>query len=1285
MRWGLILASVAIAVIIALAGTATWISSEAALRMLLDYAVAQSDGKLTIEEARGSLLGRIELARVRYRDGETQLTFENVTIDHLPRSLINRRLTIADLTAKRVSIDIGPGDGSAPAMPSSLALPIDLTIERARIEALAWRSGSRSGTLQDLVFAFDGDRTRNRLRDLAVAATGAKLTGEATVGTTAPFATQAAFALDLGKPHPEGRVQATLAGNFNELVATGKSTLSGIAADVRAKLAPFARQPFVEGALAATDVDLFRLDATLPVTRLALDVVATPAPDGFAGHATIVNSAPGPVDANRIPMARARAAFSLAGDVLSIRDLAAQAHGGASIAGSGSVNIANRENRWQLTVERLDLRRLHSALIETRLSGRIDADVRARVQRVVADVAQRDVRLAVTASYDGETIVAERLLARARDGSLEGSGRIALSGRRPFSLDVRAKQFDPSRFGSFPAGRLDGTIVARGTASPSVAAQVTVNVSPGSRLAGLPAQGRVQGEFTTATARAVDADLTLGSNRVQATGDLGKTGDSVRVKLAAKRLEELDPLLPAAAPKPVSGSLAGTATFQSLARGAKLEFDIVGTNLKAGPDWQFGSLNAQGRLTHAAPLSQLRVSALQDISVAAHGTQVSIPAGKATAAKIALTGSAASHTLDVALNDGDAAVEGRVIASLSGAEAAPSWSGRVESLAARGWPNVPPLALVTPATFKVERDSIVLDAFRIDGAGGQLDVESLRWVNGELSTSGRFTGLPIAPLLTTAGLADRLRTDLVLGGAWDVSSREAWKGTFKVARERGDVYFDDPAAEGASRVSLGLTTLALDATLEGTRITGHAQMHARLGGNALADFELSAPGGARHPFSADTRVNAKVRAHVPSLAAAQPWIGTSTRVQGQMIADVAIGGTIGKPALSGQLVGYGLRVDMPQFGVSYRDGQLRVASGPEGISLEELSFNAGDGRFFASGLLGLPTDGATALAKSQIRWRAENFRATNRPNLRLIVDGEGTLAMEQKRLVLRGKLSADEGNIEYRSTADTTLADDIVVVGRPRPARVRPDAMMTDAPLDLDLEIALGRNLRFAGEGLEARLAGRVHVTSRAGGAIQARGTIRTVRGTYHAFGQRLTIERGRVLFDGPIANPSLDIVALRKNLPVEAGVVITGTVRAPLVRLTSEPPVPDNEKLAWLLTGGPSGSGSARDSAALSAAAAALAGRGGKPITQRLAQSIGLDDISFAQRDVVDGADSVSNEVITLGKRISDRLYVAYERGVTLATDALRIEYVLSRYFTVSAFAGTESGVALSFRRNWP
>ncbi len=81
-------------------------------------------------------------------------------------------------------------------------------------------------------------------------------------------------------------------------------------------------------------------------------------------------------------------------------------------------------------------------------------------------------------------------------------------------------------------------------------------------------------------------------------------------------------------------------------------------------------------------------------------------------------------------------------------------------------------------------------------------------------------------------------------------------------------------------------------------------------------------------------------------------------------------------------------------------------------------------------------------------------------------------------------------------------------------------------------------------------------------------GQLYTVNGTYFAYGQKLSIDPGRLIFDGPLDNPALDIVALRRNLAVEAGVAVTGTVRVPIITLTSNPPVPDSEKLSWLVLG---------------------------------------------------------------------------------------------------------------------
>jgi translocation and assembly module TamB len=220
---------------------------------------------------------------------------------------------------------------------------------------------------------------------------------------------------------------------------------------------------------------------------------------------------------------------------------------------------------------------------------------------------------------------------------------------------------------------------------------------------------------------------------------------------------------------------------------------------------------------------------------------------------------------------------------------------------------------------------------------------------------------------------------------------------------------------------------------------------------------------------------------------------------------------------------------------------------------------------------------------------------------------------------------------------------------------------------------------------VDTRLAGRIRVTTDANGNVRANGTIRSVNGTYIAFGQKLTIDRGRLIFDGPPDNPALDVVALRKNLPVEAGVELSGTVKVPQVRITSNPPVPENEALAWLVTGQGLSNSSRVDYAALSAASAALLGRSGKPITARIAQSIGLDDISLKSNAPTSGAEgTAASQVVVFGKRISDRLSLGYEQGLSLATSAVRLEYALSRQVTLRAEAGQVSGVGIVYRRNF-
>jgi translocation and assembly module TamB len=99
-----------------------------------------------------------------------------------------------------------------------------------------------------------------------------------------------------------------------------------------------------------------------------------------------------------------------------------------------------------------------------------------------------------------------------------------------------------------------------------------------------------------------------------------------------------------------------------------------------------------------------------------------------------------------------------------------------------------------------------------------------------------------------------------------------------------------------------------------------------------------------------------------------------------------------------------------------------------------------------------------------------------------------------------------------------------------------------------------------------------------------------------------------------------------------------------------------------------------------LQAAAGALLSRGDAvPIDRRMAQAVGLDEVSLR------GGGELEGNVVALGKRLSDRLYVSYEQGVgAVATNLVKLDYVLGRRWSLRAETGTTSGAGLFYRFSW-
>jgi translocation and assembly module TamB len=155
--------------------------------------------------------------------------------------------------------------------------------------------------------------------------------------------------------------------------------------------------------------------------------------------------------------------------------------------------------------------------------------------------------------------------------------------------------------------------------------------------------------------------------------------------------------------------------------------------------------------------------------------------------------------------------------------------------------------------------------------------------------------------------------------------------------------------------------------------------------------------------------------------------------------------------------------------------------------------------------------------------------------------------------------------------------------------------------------------------------------------------------------------------------NPGLDVVAMRKNQAVEAGVAVTGTINSPYVRITSQPPVPESEALAWLVLGHGPGDASRGDLAMLPLAAASLFGDAKTP-QGSFAQRLGVDSIALR-------GGTLNSQVVAVGKRLAHNVYVIYEQAVGATTNVLKLELNMTQRLLMRAEAGQVSSLGLFFR----
>jgi len=824
---------------------------------------------------------------------------------------------------------------------------------------------------------------------------------------------------------------------------------------------------------------------------------------------------------------------------------------------------------------------------------------------------------------------------------------------------------------------------------------------------------------SVAAAGTLDADLRLGGNRLvlEGRGDPASNGrtDRLRAELSAENLGTLAPMArlnPALADwLPRQGSAVGTATAAGRWPDLRSEGQLKLRQLLVGSlgvargsaDWKLDTGGGQP-LALQLDLTDLRwgVAPRQQRVQSLHGEVRGTMADhriEVTATSPAAPPAATGRFLGLQTQAGTRASLLAQGAWTREAGGGGRWMARVERLLLGAWDgretaltapgpaaaaaSAAPIAASTapmPLAWVDARDLRAELRFNPEGdltlvtaEPGRVrlaDTATLRWdaVRLDFSTAEPRIELradvepfAVAPLLARLQPGMGWSGDLKLGARIVVNAAERMQVEATFSRQDGDLH----AASGDGLLLLGLTDLRGALTARDGTWAFEFDAAGRSLGAVRGSLRARTAPERRWPDN-DAPVDGSLKLRVADIGIWNNFLPVGWRLAGELAAEAGISGRFGEPKYTGQVSGQKLSVRNLLQGVNVTDGDVAVRLDGDSARIERFTLRGGEGTLSLTG-------GADFTAgQARVSAVAQRFRVLGRVDRQLTVSGQAEMVVGEESLKVNGRVVADEGFFDItRSDAPSLDSDVSVRSAEPQPTEADAAAQpRARRDVQVALVLDMGNNLRLRGRGLDAGLRGQLRVTT-PGGRLAVNGTITTDGGTYAAYAQKLEIERGLVAFSGTLGNPRLDVLALRPNIDMRVGLAITGNLLTPRVRLFSEPEMSDSEKMSWLLLGRASDGLGRNDTALIQRAALALLAGEGEAPTETLLKNLGIDDLSLRQAD-----GDARETVITLGKQLSRRWYLGYERGVNATTGTWQLIYRIAQRFTLRAQSGLENSL---------
>lgn len=1241
---------IALAMLLGLVGllaiALAWLlGTESGLHWVYERARTRVPGELSVESLAGRIAGPLDVRGLRYRDGETSVLLDTASLDWSPMALLAGRVRVSALALDGLHVSLPPAEEKpvrreAPTLPR---LPLTLSVGDARLHDLTIsRPGAspieiRTIEIEDANIGpealalshlrLDAERF-SMTANGGVALDGDEQTLELAWRVEPP---------DLAPIAGHGTVSGTLKklDVAQELTEPVRGTARAELRDVLTALAWHAE-------LSLPSIDPRRIRRDWPSLTAGVDVAAQGDASRFAASG------------------RARVAIEgqeLLGRFETKGDAEAIVLDALDVTVKGAPTQAHVQGRWHFARQAFDARASWRALRwpldgpavvvspegEARITGGPnDYRIEGALSTEGPDLPAARWKLAGrgdTKKFDVEALEATLL-----DGRIDAQGQVAWSPRLAWSATASASGLNPGAMWPEWPGELGARARAQGTGT---GLKLELERLRG-KLRGRPvnARGQVirQGEHypdVRLEVRSAGATARV-SGRVTTAWDL-------RWEIAARDLAAVWP--------DAAGQLDGKGRLHGPRATPRIEAELAGEKLS------YRELRAQTLAVNGAvDLSDRETShaSLEARGIVSEGRELERVTVRAEGriAQHVISAHAAMEELTATLR-------------LAGGYDAGTWRGELRqaifnSEATGFW------TLQAPAGLRVARDRLVLEQACLR-AGRPDACISADWDPG--AESRFLVSAKTVPLALLAPLLPQpVRIRGTVSGDADVrlDRQRLTRARAEFTLSPGTVTLAAQGA-GASAVSFHGGTARLTVDEQGLR--SHAEL--RLAGDdgawldlALPRFDGSAPAGPTQP------VEGRMQVRIADVAPLLPLLPEIERLRGAVQADIRVGGTLAAPQLRGtaslreasaRLPGPGIRLEAVEL--------IATAERNDALTLRGQA-RSGKGHIDINGSLALEAEWAW---RARLHITGDRFQAVDLPEASVIVSPNLRLDVVARHVTIDGEIRVPRARLAPRprlgrnGVTAVPISRDVVIVNAPEEEIETVPA--TPWTVSGQVQVILGERVDFEGFGLTGQIAGQITVVETPGRVTTGRGELRIEEGRYEAFGQKLEIERGRLLFAaGPIDNPGIDARAVRKIEDVTAGITVKGTLREPDFVLFSEPAMSQADALSYLLFGQPLESADAAQGKTLAGAAAALQLTGGEFLAQRIGARFGIEEVS------IEGGTEAQDAALVLGRQLSPRLYINYSIGLFEQVNIFRIRYKLSARWALQAESGPYGGADLLF-----